>query len=253
MGCKPASTPLQKGLILAASDGSLLDDPQPYRQLVGRLLYLGYTRPDITFAIHQLSQFVQAPTVIHWQAALHVLRYLKGCPSLGLFYPTGNSFVLQAYCDADWGACRDTRRSVSGFCIFLGSSLVSWKSKKQATVSKSSAEAEYRSISSVVCELLWISYILQDFQIPVVLPISLRCDNQTALHIAANPVFHERTKHLDIDCHIVRERLKLGFLSLLHTSSSTQLADIFTKSLSAPLFHAFLVKLGLRDFLQAPT
>ncbi|KAL0423307.1 UNVERIFIED_CONTAM: Retrovirus-related Pol polyprotein from transposon RE1 [Sesamum radiatum] len=136
-------------------------------------------------------------------------------------------------------------RSVTGFCIFLGSSLISWKTKKQASVSRSSAEAEYRSMGSTVCELLWISYLLHEFQIDLQLPIPFWCDNKTALHITANPVFHERTKHLDINCHLVRDQFKLGFISPAHVPGSQQLADLFTKAVSVNDFAHPIGKLGL--------
>ncbi|KAL0373919.1 UNVERIFIED_CONTAM: Retrovirus-related Pol polyprotein from transposon RE1 [Sesamum radiatum] len=200
---KAATTPLPQGIKLCANGGAALSDPEPYRRLVGRLLYLGFTRPDISYGVQQLSQFLQHPCESHWQAALHIVRYLKGTPHTGLFFPSSNSLTLQAFCDADWASCLDSRRSVTGFCVFLGTALISWKTKKQATVSRSSAEAEYRSMGATVCELQWISYLLHDFGIPVSTPIPMFCDNQAALHIMANPVFHERTKHLDIDCHIV--------------------------------------------------
>ncbi|KAK4387418.1 Retrovirus-related Pol polyprotein from transposon RE2 [Sesamum angolense] len=117
-----------------------------------------------------------------------------------------SSLQLSAYSDASWAACLDSRDLSRGSAFFLGSSLISWKTKKQATVSRSSAEAEYRSMGSTVCELLWISYILRELQVDLQLPIPLWCDNKAALHITANPVFHERTKHLDIDCHLVRDQ-----------------------------------------------
>lgn len=126
-GCKPAPTPLPQGVNLSNELGDSLPNPEPYQRLVGRLLYLNFTRPDITLAVQQLSQFVNSPRSTHWDAAVHMLRYLKGCPSLGLFYPSQNSLTLQAYADADWGTCLDTRKSVTGYCIFLGDALISWK------------------------------------------------------------------------------------------------------------------------------
>ncbi|KAL0443868.1 UNVERIFIED_CONTAM: Retrovirus-related Pol polyprotein from transposon RE2 [Sesamum latifolium] len=138
--------------------------------------------------------------------------YLKGCPSKGLFLPSDNSLALQAYCDADWASCTDSRRPLTGFCVFLGGALVSWKTKKQSTVSRSTAEAEYRSLAAMVCELKWLSYLLTDFGISPQLPIPLYCDNKAALHILANPVFHERTKHIELDCHLVRDAYKDGFV-----------------------------------------
>src|SRR5262249_55205638 len=146
----------------------------------GRFLYLGFTRPDLTYAIQQLSQFMHNPCQTHWNATLHVVRYLKGCLSYGLFYSSSTGFDISAYCDADWAACPLTRRSLTGYCIFLGSSPISWKTKKQSIVSRSSAEAEYRSMSFTVAEVQWITYLLQDFGLISSLPIPLWCDNQAA-------------------------------------------------------------------------
>lgn len=190
------------------------------------------------------------PSSVHWDAAVHVLKYLKGCSSQGIFFPANKNFALQAYTDADWGACVDSRKSVTGYCVFLGDSLISWKSKKQNTVSTSSAEAEYRAMSTTVRELMWITYLLADFQIALTLPIPLWCDNKAAIHISENPVFHERTKHLDIDCHLVRSKFKEGFVLPQHIYSSQQLADIFTKVVSGPLFRSLQRKLGLIEGVQ---
>ncbi|KAL0285420.1 UNVERIFIED_CONTAM: Retrovirus-related Pol polyprotein from transposon RE2 [Sesamum calycinum] len=248
---KPASTPFPPGLKLTLDGGSLLPSPDRYRRLVGRLLYLGFTRPDISFPVQQLSQFLQSPRTTHWDAALHILRYLRGSSSLGLFFSSRSSLQLSAFSDAAWASCLDSRRSITGFCIFLGSSIISWKTKKQATVSRSSAEAEYRSMASTVSELLWISYLLCDFQLSIQQPIPFWCDNKAALHITANPVFHERTKHLDIDCHLVRDQFKAGFISPTHIAGPHQPADLFTKAVPLPTFTRLLSKLGLG--FQAPS
>jgi hypothetical protein len=217
------------------------------------LLYLNTTRPDITFITQQLSQFLSHPTQTHHVAALRVLRYLKGCPGRGLFFPRNSSINLQGFSDADWAGCLDTRRSISGQCFFLGHSLISWRTKKQITVSRSSSEAEYRALASATCELQWILYLLQDLHISCPkLPV-LYCDNQSALHIAANPVFHERTKHLEIDCHIVREKLQAGTLKLLPVTSQDQLADFFTKALLPKPFSILLSKMGLINIYQSPS
>ncbi|KAL0341475.1 UNVERIFIED_CONTAM: Retrovirus-related Pol polyprotein from transposon RE1 [Sesamum calycinum] len=189
LGAKLTSTPFPPGLKLTVGDGSLLLDPTPYRRLVGRLLYLGFTRPDISFAVQQLSQFLQHPRSSHWDAALHVLHYLRGTSSLGLFFSSCNSLQPSVFTNASWASCPDSRRSITGFRIFLGSTLVSWKTKKQATVSRSSAEAEYHSMGAVVCELLWLSYLLCALQIPFTTPVPFWCDNKAAIHITANPVF----------------------------------------------------------------
>ncbi|KAL0355789.1 UNVERIFIED_CONTAM: Retrovirus-related Pol polyprotein from transposon RE2 [Sesamum radiatum] len=234
----------EEGIKLSAEIGALLTDPERYRQLIRRLLYLGFTRPDVSFVVQQLSQFLHHPTDQHWAAALHVVRYLKGTASAGLFFPASPSFQLMAYADADWGACVDSHRSITGYCVLLGSSLISWKTKKQNTVSRSSAEAEYRAMAAAVCELQWITYLLQDFQVVVSTPIPFWCDNQAAIHITAKPVFHERTKHLDIDCHIVHDKYKEGLIQPSYVCSKLQVAILFTKSLPSSHFLTLLSKLG---------
>eukprot|EP00257_Ricinus_communis_P016868 XP_015575167.1 uncharacterized protein LOC107261308 [Ricinus communis] len=253
LGAKPATTPLPKGLKLHSASGPLLSEPEKYRRLIGKLLYLNCSRPYIIYSVQQLSQFVNSPCETHWAAAFHLLKYLKGSPSLGLLYSNNNNLQLQAFSDADWASYMDSRRSLTGLCVFLGPSLISWKTKKQTTVSRSSAEAEYRSLAATVYELQWISYVLKDFNIDVHTPIPLWCDNRAALHITANLVFHERTKHPDIDCHLVRDQYKQGFVYSTHIPSQQQPADIFTKSLAAPQFKHLLLKLGLFDLHQSPT
>ncbi|XP_057770746.1 secreted RxLR effector protein 161-like [Salvia miltiorrhiza] len=247
MGCRSVATPLPLNCRLYLNDSPAYSEPEAYRRLVGRLLYLNLTRPDITYVVQQLSQFVATPSEFHWNAAIHVLKYLKGCPSLGLFYPAATPLTLTAFSDADWGTCPDTRRCLTGYCILLGDSLISWRCKKQATVSVSSAEAEYRALSTTVREMLWLSRLCSDFQVTLPLPLPLYCDNQAAIHITKNQVFHERTKHLDIDCHLVRDQYKSGFLVPLHLPTDLQPADLFTKSLGGPRFRRLLSKLGLVD------
>lgn len=171
-GAKPARFPLPKGLKLCTDLGPLMPKPDTYRRLVGRLFYLTLTRPDISYAVQHLSQFLQEPREPHFQAALHVLKYLKGTASKGLYYSATSSPKLTAYRDADWGSCRVTTRSPTGYCIFFGSSLVSWKTKKQKTVAKSFAEAEYRAMSVTTSEFQWLAYLLKDLHIDVPLPIT---------------------------------------------------------------------------------
>lgn len=156
LASKPCAVPLDPTLLMSSDTGKPLEDITSYRELIGRLLYLTITRPDITFAVHRLSQFLSAPTDVHLKAAHHVLRYLKSNPGQGLFYAADTDLCLNAFSDADWATCSDTRRSVTGFCVYLGFSLISWKSKKQCTVSRSSTEAEYRSMALTTCELIWL-------------------------------------------------------------------------------------------------
>jgi hypothetical protein len=253
LGSKPASTPLDPSIKLHNDDGKVFDDVGLYRRLVGKLLYLTNTRPDIAFATQQLSQFMHKPTMTHYKAACRVIRYLKHNPGRGLMFHRNSDLQILGYSDADWAGCLDTRKSTSGYCFFLGSSLISWKAKKQTTISKSSSEAEYRALSTATCELIWLQYLLTDLQIQCTkLPV-LFCDNQSALHIASNPVFHERTKHLEIDCHLVRDKVQQGLMRLLPIPTNEQIADFLTKALPAPKFQGFMSKLGLLDIYQAPS
>ncbi|KAK2416966.1 putative mitochondrial protein [Trifolium repens] len=247
LGSKPAITPLDPSVKLHQDNGALYDDISSYRRLIGKLLYLTNTRPDISLATQQLSQFLHKPTMVHYKAACRVVRYLKQSPGKGLMFPRSSELQILGYSDADWAGCLDTRRSTSGYCFFLGNSLVSWKAKKQVTVSRSSSEAEYRALSTATCELLWMLHLLKDLGLTCdKLPV-LYCDSQSAVHIASNPVFHERTKHLDIDCHLVREKLQQGLLKLLPVSTNDQLADFLTKALPSPKFNSFVCKLGMID------
>jgi hypothetical protein len=175
---------------------------------------------------------------------------LKTSPGTGLFFPRDSSLHLLGYSDTDWGGCPDTRRSITWYCFFIGKSLVSWKSKKQQTVSRSSSEAEYRALAAATCELQWLVYLLTDLNVTCSKVPALFCDSQSALHIASNPVFHERTKHLDIDCHVVREKLQSGLMELFPISSQEQIADILTKALHPASFNHLIAKLSLLNIYQ---
>ncbi|XP_019168865.1 PREDICTED: uncharacterized protein LOC109164771 [Ipomoea nil] len=228
---KPVSTPMIQNQHLTHDDSPSLGDIGSYRRLIGRLLYLIATRPDIAYIVQQLSQFVDAPTEAHMSAAHRLLRYLKSAPGQGLHYPKNGNMQLTVFSDSDWATCAETRKSITGFCVFLGSALISWRSKKQATVSRSSSEAEYRALATTVCEVQWIKSLLRDLQVEIDKPAALFCDNKAAIAISENHVFHERTKHIEIDCHVVRERVTQGLVKLLYVPSSGQVADGFTKPL----------------------
>lgn len=162
-----------------------------------------------------------------------------------------NDLRLTAYCDADWAACPLTRRSLSGYIIMLGDYVDSWKTKKQHMVAHSSAEAEYRSMAYTYQELKWMNELLSTLNIHQSGPMPFYCDNQAALHIAHNPVFHGRTKHIEADCHFVRDAVQAGIIDTKHVKTTDQIADILTKSLSRQEIRYLLGKMGIRN-LHAP-
>ncbi|XP_021744666.1 uncharacterized protein LOC110710650 [Chenopodium quinoa] len=157
--CKIAKFLFPKGMRLSTETGEILAHPEIYRRIVGKLLYLNITRPDISYSVQQLSQFMHCPRKPHLQVALHVIRYLKGTMDWGLYYPRNSELKIEGYSDADWGSCAFSARSLTNYCIFIGQCLVSWKTKKQKTVSKSSTESEYRSMSHTTSELVWVDDI----------------------------------------------------------------------------------------------
>uniref|UniRef100_A0A1S4BPR5 Uncharacterized mitochondrial protein AtMg00810-like n=1 Tax=Nicotiana tabacum TaxID=4097 RepID=A0A1S4BPR5_TOBAC len=232
----PVVTPLLDASVKLYVDmNAPLTDPSSYRRIIGKLNFLQHTRPDISFCVQHLSQFLKAPQVPHMLDALHVLRYLSNAPDLGILLSSSFDVSIKAYSDSDWVACAESRRSVSVFYITLGGSPISWKSKRQPIVSLSSVEAKYMALRKVVAEVSWLVRILGDLSLHISAPVPIYCNNIAALHIAKNPVFHERTKHIEINCHYVRESLNFGLISLHFVPSSAQLADIMTKALPGPL------------------
>ncbi|KAJ0836851.1 putative RNA-directed DNA polymerase [Helianthus annuus] len=245
--CNPVSTPVEVGSKLSATHGAPFSDGALYRSLAGALQYLTVTRPDISYAVQQVCLFMHAPRDPHFQLLKRILRYIKGTLSQGLHITPSPSTTLTAYSDADWGGgCPDSRRSTSGYCVYLGDNLISWSSKRQPTISRSSAEAEYRGVANTVAETCWIRNLLLELHVPVRHATIIYCDNISAVYLAQNPVQHQRTKHIELDIHFVREKVHLGDVKVLHVPADYQYADIFTKGLPKHLFQRFRSSLCLR-------
>uniref|UniRef100_A0A2N9IC37 Reverse transcriptase Ty1/copia-type domain-containing protein n=1 Tax=Fagus sylvatica TaxID=28930 RepID=A0A2N9IC37_FAGSY len=217
-------------------DDPILVDATNYHSIVGALQYITLTRPDLTHAVNLVCQFMHQPGASHFQAVKRILRYLQGTLDYGLRLFSRSSLSLYGFSNADWAGCLDTRRSTIGYCIYLGANCISWASKKQPNVSRSSAKAEYRSMSTTTAELTWLMYLLRDIGIRLPAPPVLFCDNTSALHLTVNPVFLARTKHIELDVHFLPTHL--------------QIADVFTKALSKESFHGLRSKL---DVLPLPT
>jgi hypothetical protein len=180
------------------------------------------------------------PREPHLTAVKQILRYLHGTVDLGLFLPRASSpHTLTVYTDADWAGCPDTRRSTLGYTVFLGNSLISWSSKRQPTVSRSSTEAEYRVVANSVSEATWLRQLLLELHQPLQCATVVYCDNMSVVYLSTNSVQHQRTKHIEIDLHFVRERVPAGVVRVLHVPTTSQFADIFTKGLTSSVFLEF--------------
>jgi histone deacetylase 1/2 len=244
--CNSAATPLPSET-LARDKGTQLgsDDAHRYRSIVGGLQYLTLTRPDISFAVNKVCQFLSQPTDIHWESVKRILCYVRGTLETGLCIRKSPPTVVSIFTDADWAGCVDDRRSTSGFAVFVGPNLISWSSKKQPTVSRSSTEAEYKALANGAAEAIWVDSLLKELGVTRQRTPMLWCDNLGATYLTANPVFHARTKHIEIDFHFVRERVAAGELDVRFISTHDQLADVFTKPATRQMLDRFKSNLNL--------
>jgi histone deacetylase 1/2 len=247
--CKPVDTPISISVKLSLVEEDQLgeDDSTKYRSLVGALQYLTLTRPDISFAVNKVCQFLHAPTTLHWTAVKRILRYVKGTLSMGLHLRKSTSTMVSAFSDADWAGCVDDRRSTGGFAVFFGPNLVSWSARKQPTVSRSSTEAEYKALANATAEMMWIQRLLTELGVPHSPVARLWCDNIGAKYLSANPIFHARTKHIEIDFYFVRERVAQKLLDIRFINTNDQVADGFTKPISASKLREFRYNLNLHS------
>nr|GFB26095.1 ribonuclease H-like domain-containing protein [Tanacetum cinerariifolium] len=197
------------------------------------------TDSKLSTDVQQVCLFMHDPREPHFLALKRILRYVRGTLSYGLQLYSSTTSTLVAYSDADWAGCPTTRRSTSGYCVFLGNNLLSWSSKRQFTISHSSAEAEYRGVANVVAETCWLRNLLCKLHTPLSKSTLFYCDNVSAVYLSSNPVQHQYTKHIEIDIHFVRDLVSTGRIRVVHVPSHYQYADILTKGLPTAFLTSF--------------
>jgi hypothetical protein len=237
-------TPAPTHLKLSKDEKGTNVDQSLYRSMIGSLLYLTASRPDIAFAVGVCARYQADPKVSHINQVKRILKYVNGTCDYGLLYSHGCDPILSGYCDADWAGSADDRKSTSGGCFFLGNNLISWFSKKQNCVSLSTAEAEYIAAGSSCSQLVWMKQMLTEYNVTQDV-MTLYCDNLSAINISKNPIQHSRTKHIDIRHHFIRDLVEDKVIALEHVATELQLADIFTKALDANQFENLRGKLGI--------
>jgi hypothetical protein len=232
--CKAVATPLSTSEKLSLEGGTRLGekDSVQYRSIVGVLQCLTLTRPDLSFSVNKVCQFLHAPTTLHWMAAKRILQYLCGSLKIGIKFSPSKSTLVSAFSDVDWAGSIDDRCSKGGFAVYLGNNLILWSARKQATVSRSSTESEYKSLANATVEVIWIQAILCELGVSQPCPAYFWCDNLRATYLKVNPVFHTRTTHIEVDFYFVQERVANKLLEIQFMSTQDQVSDGFTKPLT---------------------
>jgi hypothetical protein len=214
--CKPCMNPVDLQAKLAGDLGPPVHDASQFQRIVGALQYLTFTRPDIAYAVQQICLRMHDPQEPHLTAMKRILRYLQGTSDYGLLLRRSSSSDLIVYTDANWAGCPDTHRSSSGYAVFLRDNLVSWSTKRQIVVFRSSAEAKYRAVANGVAEATWLRQVLHELQTSPSRCTLIYCDNISVVYLSTNPVQHQRTNHVEIDLHFVREKVAIGQVRVLH-------------------------------------
>lgn len=243
--CKPTATPMNQKEKFCKEDEAERVDERLYRSIIGCLMYLTATRPDIMYAVSLLSRYMHCASEIHFQAAKRILRYVKGTLDYGIRFVQVKSFSLLGYSDSDWAGCVDDMRSTSGYCFTMGSGIFSWCSKKQEVIAQSTAEAEYIAAAAAVNQAIWIRKLMTDLHMIQTESTKIFVDNQAAISIANDPVFHGRTKHFKIKFFYLREVQKDGEVQLVYCRTEHQNADILTKTLPKARFEFMRKRLGI--------
>lgn len=244
--CNSTLNPIVPGSKLSKDEGGVQVDSTMFKQIVGSLMYLSATRPDMMFVTSLISRFVERPTQLHLAAAKRILRYLKGTREYGIFYQKGGSQTLMGYSDSDYAGDMDDRRSTSGHVFFLSNAAISWSSRKQPVVTLSTTEAEYIAAVSSACQGIWLRRLLQAVKLEQEGPTIIYCDNSSTIKLSKNPVLHGRSKHIDVRFHFLRDLTKDGVIQLEHCKSEEQISDILTKPLKLDAFVKLRKLLGVK-------
>ena len=214
---------------------------------MGKLIYLIATRSNITFIVSAISQYMQSPRQIQWEAACRILRYLKQTIGMGVLYKRGKILDIVSYSDADWAGSKSDKRLTGRYCNLIDGNLVTWRIKKQNIVVRSCVEAEYHAMAHIACQLMWLRNLLKEFGITIKTPLVMYCDNQAATYIASHPIFHEKTKHIEIDCHFIREVVMTEEIVSPYIMSEDQIGDLFTKVMHKSPFLLYYSKLSIEN------
>jgi hypothetical protein len=257
LNCKPTSTPVDTKPKASTADGHPATDAAFYRGIVRALQYLTLTCPNITYAVNQVCLHMHSACDVHWSLVKRILRYIWGSMSHGIHIHPLSSSAMVAYSDAGWVGCPYTRCSTSVYCVFLSDSLVSWSSKRQTVVSRSSAEVEYRGVANTTAECRWLRSLLRELHVEVPKATLIYCDNVSTVYLSQNLVHHQRMKHVEIDIHFVRELVAIGELHVVHVPTDLQYADIVTRDFpqrswtsSKPVFMSATLPLRLWGVLS---
>ncbi|XP_021985115.1 uncharacterized mitochondrial protein AtMg00810-like [Helianthus annuus] len=225
--CKPIATPVGTQTKLSSDSGPLHDDPTTYRSLAGALQYLTFTRPDISYAVQQVCMNMHSPRIAHWNALKRIIRYIQGTSDFGLHLGPAQNFSLVAYTDVDWAGCPDTFRSTSGYCVYMGDNLISWSSKRQSTISRSSAEAEYRGVANVVVDICCLRNLLLELHHPLSRATLVYYDNVSAIYLSI-------------------------WYSISGLSTSSWIYTLFVNMFNAVTLESFMCLLAIRSLTYSP-
>jgi hypothetical protein len=245
--CKPTPSPFQSGVKLSATFTSPEVDATLYHQLVGSLLYLIHTRPDISFVVGLVARYMKTPHESHWKADKRILRYVRGTTQFGIHYSSGGAPLLVGFINSDWAGDPDDQKSTAGYVFSLGSGPVTWAYKKQQAITLSSAEEEYQASVNASQEALWLRQILLEFGFQHQHLTSLWCDNLSAIKIAKDPVQHQHSKHIELHMHFIKKLIHDQIIELLFCPTEDQVADIFTKSITEAKFSKLRSMLGVQE------